>query len=53
MIPGQDEDKPQMTISEFKEEAARFRREFEVKTAGILERIRERKLKEIKEKIQK
>ena len=52
MISGQDEDKGHMTISEFKEEAARFRREFEVKISGILERVRERKLKEIKAKIQ-
>jgi hypothetical protein len=52
MISGQDEDRKQMTISEFKEEAARFRREFDVKISGILERIRERRLKEIKAKIQ-
>ena len=36
----------------FEKEAARLRKEFDLKTQEILDRIRDRRLKEIKEKIQ-
>ena len=38
-------------MARFRHEAARIRREFHATIRGILERIRERRLRELKEKI--